>query len=501
MAKIIEELKIMLRLDDRASGEIKKASDEAKKSVDGLGTSFSKMKSALAAAGFTLLAGFLLRAADAFQTLSNGMVRAANTFRLTEGQVRDLNYRLVDMAKQSVFTTEELSQGLDRLATSGLNASQSLALLQGAIELSQKSGVDLNKIIEFQSYLLRNKLVDSEEEAEKLAKQLADAAQELGVPFEDLAKSFIENATNAMKAGVSLEELIRLMATDVQALGLVDGLNALNVQLRALTGDPEALKQMAFLPEALRVKPGDTVDMIIGNIVNYLANMDAEKIAELERLKKAATVAGETTLADILTKIANISEEDLKKIIRIGLVTDFNQPEGDSTQAPTFSKMIGDFMHGLDVGIGQALTGAGQFLGSDQYQDARKRFGPSIGDKPLGQAIMEAFFPPESEDATQKSIEARQKEAEEAEKVSQILETLRGQTEKTGLEGMDPLTTKTGEATDSVDKFSNRLTQAISEIDSAVGSAKNFAQQAQSAAASAARVDRELRDNYRSQTR
>ncbi|MDO8647864.1 MAG: phage tail tape measure protein, partial [Candidatus Diapherotrites archaeon] len=380
-------------------------SDEATPNLDNaldkLTGTFKNFKAVVVGGVFAVFVKVLADAQAKLRDLENSLQKTAVRFQATERQTRDLVFQLNELAKTSVFSTEELAKSLDRITQAGLNASQSMDLLKFATKASEETGQDLGVVSDFIAKALEEGIVDSAEEAEELFNELAGAAASTGVDFNTLAEAFFANADAAMAANIPLKELIRLMATDVESLGLTAGLNLLKLQIDSLAGDPAAIAKLSRLPEALRVRPGETVGDVIERMIGFFASLDAPgKIKELEDIQKSLILSGEQNLATILERITQIDSEDLRKIVNVAFVKEFPEEVSEAKQRPSFLKMVGGIFEELDLEIGTAIEGVSKF----------------------GQAFFTLGSEAPWEEATRKEIEAAEKKIEEEQKVTEKLE-------------------------------------------------------------------------------
>lgn len=364
---VLRELKVILNLEDKATGELKKRSAELKKGNDELSTglkSILSLKNAVIVGVLGTLASVAVNAADKFIGLSNSLQQTAYRLSLSEQSARDLLFRIQDLGKVGPFATEAMVSAFNRLTEAGLTANAALGALEAAQASAAESGTGLADVSNFIGKLMEENLVETPEEAQALFDELAKAATAAGVPLESMISAFLQNAQGAKNAGISLQDLIKLMATDVAGLGLNAGLELLKTQLAALSGDPKAINYLQSLGEEFALQPGDNIDEAIKRLAVGLSTLSEADIEKMKTLRKILLVSGEKSLADIITQIINATPGDIIRTIRIAFgIGGEGEPGGKS--GSKISEQIGKLFEGIDLAIGNFITNPKQTLFQD----------------------------------------------------------------------------------------------------------------------------------------
>ena len=124
MSKILDELKVILRLEDKATPELKSKTDQLAKSakeIQGPLQGILNLQNALLGGALATIAKFVLDSADAFTKLGRGLEQASYNFQQTEGNTKKLRLQMMELSRQSIFTTQQLTDGLSKITQSGLN--------------------------------------------------------------------------------------------------------------------------------------------------------------------------------------------------------------------------------------------------------------------------------------------------------------------------------------------------------------------------------------------
>jgi hypothetical protein len=357
-AKEIGSVKVVLTAEDKATPQLTQSLKQIKEGVKQAEEPFKNILSLKNALIIGVIGGMAKAALDAaakFTAMGNALQGTAYKLSLTEKGARELLFRIQDLGKTSPFATEALVSAFNKLTEAGLTAEAALGTLDVAQQVAGKTGEDLATVSNFIGKALEENLVGTPEEAAALFEELAKTAAAAGVPVADLVSAFFSNASAAKAAGISLNELVTLMGTDVAALGLTSGLELLKNQLGALAGDPKAMAFLAQLPAAFQVKPGDKVSDIVEKLAMGLANLSPEEIEKIKTLRGYLIATGEKTLADILSQIVDISDEDLKKTLTLALVGP-GAGGGDTTTQESLTDKIGKFVEGVNLGLGGIIT-------------------------------------------------------------------------------------------------------------------------------------------------
>lgn len=356
--KTIGSINVTLTADDKATPQLKQSLKQIKEGVKQAEEPFKNIVSLKNALIIGVIGGMAKAALDAaakFTAMGNALQSSAYKLSLTEKGARELLFRIQDLGKSSPFATEALVSAFNKLTEAGLTAEAALGTLDVAQQVAGKTGEDLATVSNFIGKALEENLVGTPEEAAALFEELSKTAAAAGVPVADLVSAFFQNASAAKAAGISLGELVSLMGTDVAALGLTSGLELLKNQLGALAGDPKALAFLAQLPAAFQVKPGDKVSDIVERLATGLVNLKPEEIEKIKTLRGYLIATGEKTLADILSQIVDISDEDLKKTLTLALVGP-GAGQGETKTEKSLTDIIGGIVEGVNLGIGGAIT-------------------------------------------------------------------------------------------------------------------------------------------------
>jgi len=114
MSKILDELKVILRLEDKATPELKSKTDQLAKSakeIQGPLQGILNLQNALLGGALATIAKFVLDSADAFTKLGRGLEQASYNFQQTEGNTKkyhELAQEIMDQTSKSLFYEYEV---------------------------------------------------------------------------------------------------------------------------------------------------------------------------------------------------------------------------------------------------------------------------------------------------------------------------------------------------------------------------------------------------------
>lgn len=372
MPGYLDELKVKLSLEDTATPDLKKKTEELKKSVADTEAPLKNLlnlKNTLIAGALGGLAAFLLDASTKFIQLSRSVEQASLSFTDADKNVRDLTFRLQEMANTSIYSTEQLAQGLAQIKSTGLEAAQALGLLQVAQAFSAATGVDLSKSVELETVLMANFNMTAEEAAQSMLK-ISEASKITGVNSEFLTKSLQQLSPVAAAGGVSFEDLLStLSSVEAGFKNPVASLSIIQSSLEAIGGNKEAEKTLKMLGVNLTIEEGKTtLADVVQNLIEVWGSLSPEeKIKKAGELQTVFSQSKQWNLVLAVKELLDLTEKGLEDIAKFKLESDALRESLSKPIRPIAPKALS----------------SGEILGK-QFESVQNNVGSWINDVLLG---------------------------------------------------------------------------------------------------------------------
>lgn len=321
-----QEVTIVIRGDDQASGDLRKVQGEIKgqkESVDEASKSNKKMGAATAALGASLVAvaGSVAVARAAFVELKQQMTAAVQTAgefeqalvnagaraEATDAQLRQMSEAALEAGQSSVFSANEAADALGFLAMAGFEVEEQTAALPGVLDLAAAGQLDLAEASDIASNVLTGFALEVDEIG-RVNDVLAKTSTSANTNVQQLGQSMADAAPIAAATGQSVEEVSALLGTLANAgirgsragRGLRTALARLqdptdkmqsaladaNTEVRTSDGEIRSLTAILADLEKGSEDVGTTITQVFGResgaVLQSVMNEGSEAVRELE---------------------------------------------------------------------------------------------------------------------------------------------------------------------------------------------------------------------------
>lgn len=329
-----------------ANGKIRKLADNAEKTERRVKKGFRGIaKSASKALGPLGIVGSAAGAALALQGMARAVIQTGMKFeqsmarvgaltQATGAELQDLTATARELGATTVFSANEVSEGMQFLAMAGFETSEIVQAMPGLLDQAAAGQIDLGRAADITSNVLSGFNLNAAESA-RVADVLTKASISSNTTIEGLGQSMAFVAPVAASLGLSLEEL-------TAATGIMGdaGIQA----TRAGTALRGSLLQLAA-PSKQQRKVMDELGFSFTEADGSTKNL-VEIIGELEAKTKNMTKAQRTATLAVL-----VGQE---------------AASGFTTLVTTGSKALGDFTKELENSGGTAKEVAEQQLSTLQ---------------------------------------------------------------------------------------------------------------------------------------
>lgn len=303
------------------NAKLREQSNTALRASQSLNTTGSKIQSA----GATITGAFAPAAVAsgmAFKRMISGSIEFEQATRraatLTGGEYDKIKNSILDMAKDSVYSTGEVATAFADMGQKGFSAAQATDALPGVLSAAAASGEDLALVGDVITSAL-NAFGLEAKESTRVADVLAQGANQSAASVDDMGYSFKYAAPMASQLGISIEELAAM--TGIMVDSGLQGQQAGTTLRSAFTrlvkpvGDAkEKLKELGVEIEDTSTGKMKPMSEIIGDLSEGMKDMDdTQKAAYLSAIFGQEAVSGMLALMasgpDEIEKMTKALEE------------------------------------------------------------------------------------------------------------------------------------------------------------------------------------------------
>ncbi|HCE1582961.1 TPA: phage tail tape measure protein [Vibrio parahaemolyticus] len=144
-------------------------------------------------------------------SFSKEMIRASAVMGATDTEYLQLENRVRDLAKTTIFTGVQVAQGLTYLGMAGLNTQEAIAALEPSLNIAKIGMIDFSESADIVTNVLRAFKLNAED-LSGVADDLATAITNSNATIQQLAKALSYVAPIAYAAGGSLREVTALLS-------------------------------------------------------------------------------------------------------------------------------------------------------------------------------------------------------------------------------------------------------------------------------------------------
>ncbi|WP_425272983.1 phage tail tape measure protein [Parageobacillus thermantarcticus] len=232
---------------------------------------------------------------------------------LTQGSYDDVSKAILDMAKNSVYTTAEVAAAFAELGAKGFDAAQATEALPGILSAAAASGEDLGLVADTITSALNSFRLEASESS-RVADVLAQAANQSAAGVLDMQYAFKYAAGPAAQLGYEIEDLAAAVGIMVDAglSGEQAGTTLRAALLRLVDPPKEAKRQLDQLGVSIRDRNGEMkpLSQIVGELIKGMDGMtNAQKAAAL------ATIFGTEAVSGMMSLIS-AGPEEIEKMTR-----------------------------------------------------------------------------------------------------------------------------------------------------------------------------------------
>lgn len=285
------------------NGKLKEQSSAAFQASQSLNNTGSKIQQT----GATMTGAFAPAAVAsgmAFKRMIGGSMEFEQATRraatLTGGEYNKIKRSILDMAKDSVYTTGEVASAFADMGQKGFSAAQATDALPGVLSAAAASGEDLGLVANVITSALNSFGLEAKESG-RVADILAQGANESAASVDDLGYAFKYAAPLASQLGFSIEELTAMtgLMVDAGMKGEQAGTTLRAAFVRLIKPPKQAADQLNKLGVELKNKNGEMKPMseIVRELSKGMDGMsEAEKSAALAAIFGTEAVSGMMTL-------------------------------------------------------------------------------------------------------------------------------------------------------------------------------------------------------------
>lgn len=230
---------------------------------------------------------------------------------LTQGNYNDVKNAILEMAKDSVYSTAEVSAAFAEMGAKGFDAAQATAALPGVLSAAAASGEDLGLVADVMTSALNSFGLEASESG-RVADILAQGANQSAASVDDMGYAFKYAAPIASQLGISIEELsasVGLMV-DKGMKGEQAGTTLRAAFLRLV--DPPKSAREALNELGVEITDSDGKMKSLSEIIGLL-NKSTEGMTDAQKAAMVSTIFGTEATSGMLSLMES-GPEKIKKM-------------------------------------------------------------------------------------------------------------------------------------------------------------------------------------------